>query len=160
LSSDALRADVLISVRGARWLLALVVVVSGCSGPGAPSAAPNGPIPQLEQTSWFATSVNGVNIDLGRINESPTISFDGDVAHGSTGCNEWTGVVAVGPGSAISMNGISSTKRACPGERAAQEETFVLIMATASTFEGMDDEWLRIRGATGSVTFRPIERIR
>ena len=80
---------------------------------------------------------------------APTIAFGADArASGSTGCNRWSGAWTL-TGEALSLERISSTRRACRGATGAREARFLRVLEGVRTFDVRDDGALVLGTSAG-----------
>ena len=80
---------------------------------------------------------------------APTIAFGADGrASGSTGCNRWSGAWTL-TGEALSLERISSTRRACRGATGAREARFLGVLEGVRTFDVRGDGALVLGTSAG-----------
>jgi heat shock protein HslJ len=107
----------------------------------APSSSAAGGTASLVDTSWTATSINGVAV--GAI--VPTLKFDPGTASGNSGCNTYNGTYRV-DGKTIAFGPLISTKMACVGAGNDVESAFVAALQGASTWSIAGDGTLHLEG--------------
>ena len=80
---------------------------------------------------------------------APTIAFGADGrASGWTGCNRWSGAWTL-TGEALSLERISSTRRACRGATGAREARFLRVLEGVRTFDVRGDGALVLGTSAG-----------
>jgi heat shock protein HslJ len=121
---------------------------------GAPqvilTAAPN----SLAGTAWRVLSINNGNQAVTSVvtgsGVTLTLSQDG-VASGSTGCNDFRAIY-VSDSSSLSFSPVITTRRACSGTLANQEQWFLAALSASSTYT-LSGNNLTVRDADGSIQF-------
>lgn len=77
-----------------------------------------------------------------------TLSFDGDSVHGSSGCNSYTGTLAI-DGDVLNFGPLAGTKKLCPPEIMEYEDRFLATMGTIETAQITFDGALVLAPTTG-----------
>jgi heat shock protein HslJ len=128
-------------------LITLTILLAGCG----PSPADG---PSLAGTEWVLVALEG-NPPLE--GAAPSAAFSADQIEGSTGCNHYSGTVAVS-GSDIAIGDVAHTEMACLDPEGAmdQEQAFLAALTSAASYR-MNGEQLELLDETGStiLTFAP-----
>jgi heat shock protein HslJ len=128
-------------------VLVLVAVMTGCQGTGGPADA--API-DLAGTAWLAEDIDGRGvIDVAR----STLSFEGDRAAGSTGCNRYFGPFSV-QGDALGFGPLATTRRACPPALMDQEQHFLTALESVTRYAYSRKGLLYLYDQTGAQRLR------
>jgi heat shock protein HslJ len=127
----------------------LVWALAGCSRAEEVAAAA---APSLDGTSWTVTAIEGQAPIVGRV--TPSIAFDGEGrASGSTGCNGFSGGLAVGADGALSLGGedaaIVTTRMACTPDLNAQERRMLAALGEVARYAVGADGRLTLSNAAG-----------
>jgi heat shock protein HslJ/chitodextrinase len=87
-----------------------------------------------------------------------TLNFDEDDLSGSSGCNSYSAgytiTAADGPATSISVGSISGTSQTCTREIMAQEQGYLDVLASASSYR-FDGDTLILETGSGALTFSP-----
>jgi heat shock protein HslJ len=105
------------------------------------------------EVRFVAQSIDGQGIAAG----TPSLMLTQDAGGnamlvGSTGCNQYRAPVTLGADGRISVGGVMSTKRGCPGERGDTEDAFVRALRGATRLSRTADG-LVLDGAGGRISF-------
>jgi heat shock protein HslJ len=106
----------------------------------------------LEGTAWHATGVNNGKdaVVATTLTESVTAQFAADGAlSGFSGCNQYHATYEVSGSNAISITGVSTTRKACEDDAMTLEDQYVAALGKVTTYEIAGDR-LTLRDAGGS----------
>lgn len=128
-------------VSGALMMLVLAALLAACGKSGTSA--------NLDGTEWVLQSLNGLSPLAGT---QVTLSFEGDQARGSAGCNSYGGAYTVKGGDGLAFSGLYSTEMAClePAGIMGQENHYLEILRGAASFRISDGE-LEMTGTGGAV---------
>lgn len=118
---------------------AFVMACGGSSATAAPSGAAGSPGSSLDGT-WALikyTSVDGTEQTVPSA-VTPTITFNGNAATGSAGCNTFSGIANITPPNGIGFEQVQSTKLSCEDPMATVEAAYLqaLNLSTQYTVTG------------------------
>jgi heat shock protein HslJ len=128
--------------------LALMLVMTGCSG--LPRAS-SGPVDSVTQGTWVLQSVGGSSVtDMAEHLPSLRFGSDGAVS-GFDGCNRVRGGYST-DGQMLSFRGVASTRMAC-GRGEALSQAFGAALSITQSFE-LQDGVLSFFDGTGQAIMR------
>ena len=104
---------------------------------------------QLIGTDWNLVEWDGMTI---LPNAIPTIAFDENGLHGTTGCNNYFGSMTL-DGTAVTIGQMGMTEMWCEGAM-DQEQAYLQMLETAVSIT-LDENTLTIHTAEGDLTFQP-----
>jgi heat shock protein HslJ len=109
----------------------------------------------LDGTKWkLTTVVTGESASHQAGFEKVWLTLNGERVTGSTGCNEFQGVVARATGK-VTFGELATTRRACAGD-AATVETLVLKGLKGDLTYQIDGSTLQLRSSTGGLDFTAV----
>ncbi|MEB3229299.1 MAG: META domain-containing protein [Synechocystis sp.] len=108
----------------------------------------------LEATAWVLTESDSIKPVNGTIAK---IRFQGGRVSGSTGCNNFNGSYTVTGNRLTIAEAIATTRKACPGELATQEQTLLQLLPQLSQFRVNDQGYLEMSDGdkTATLVFIP-----
>ncbi|GAA3142303.1 heat shock protein HslJ [Kribbella aluminosa] len=110
------------------------------------------PAAALDGTKWaLSTIVAGQTASHPAGAEKAWLTLNGDRVTGSTGCNEFQGVVANGTGK-LTFGELATTRRACTGDAAKLESLLLNGLKGDLTYK-IDGSVLSLRSASGGLDF-------
>ncbi|RZT20477.1 heat shock protein HslJ [Kribbella sp. VKM Ac-2569] len=106
----------------------------------------------LDSTKWkLTTVVTGESASHQAGFEKVWLTLNGERVTGSTGCNEFQGVVARATGK-VTFGELATTRRACAGEAATVESLVLKALKGELTYQ-IDGSTLQLRSADGGLDF-------
>jgi heat shock protein HslJ len=106
----------------------------------------------LDGTKWkLTTVVSGESASYQAGFEKVWLTLNGERVTGSTGCNEFQGVVARATGK-VTFGELATTRRACAGNAAAVESLVLKGLKGELTYQ-IDSSTLQLRSTTGGLDF-------
>jgi heat shock protein HslJ len=106
----------------------------------------------LDGTKWkLTTVVSGESASHQAGFEKVWLTLNGERVTGSTGCNEFQGVVARATGK-VTFGELATTRRACAGDAAAVESLVLKGLKGELTYQ-IDSSNLQLRSTTGGLDF-------
>jgi heat shock protein HslJ len=106
----------------------------------------------LDGTKWtLETVITGDAASHYAGSEKVTMTLNGERVTGSTGCNEFQGMVARATGR-LSFGELATTRRACAGDAATLETTLLNALKGDVTYE-IEANRLKLRTSTGGLDF-------
>jgi heat shock protein HslJ len=106
----------------------------------------------LDGTKWKLTSVvSGQSASFQAGFEKVWLTLNGERVTGSTGCNEFQGVVARATGK-VTFGELATTRRACAGDAATVESLVLKGLKGELTYQ-IDGSKLQLRSAAGGLDF-------
>jgi heat shock protein HslJ len=142
--------------------LAVSAALSGCgSGEPKTSSQPSPPA-QIEAekgattvslvgSDWHVADIGGHAV-VDSSQTSMTFAAEGNVS-GSTGCNHFTGTAKI-EDDRVSFSPLATTRKACAGELATQEQTFLKAIESVHRFAIDESGQLLLEGADGQTLMR------
>jgi heat shock protein HslJ len=106
----------------------------------------------LDGTRWTLDGVvSGDSVGHWAGSEKAWLTLNGERVTGSTGCNEFQGIVARSPGK-LTFGELATTRRACTGDAAKLETTLLNGLKGDVSYE-VDASMLKLRSSTGGLNF-------
>jgi heat shock protein HslJ len=106
----------------------------------------------LDGTRWTLDSVvSGDSVGHIAGSEKAWLTLNGERVTGSTGCNDFQGMVARSPGK-LTFGELATTRRACTGGAATIENTLLNGLTGEVTYQ-VDTSTLKLRKPTGGLDF-------
>lgn len=110
------------------------------------------PSPALDGTKWVLSSVvSGDTVGHYAGSEKVWMTLNGERVTGSTGCNEFQGMVARSPGK-LTFGELATTRRACKGNAATLESLLLKGLQGEVTYR-IDGSTLQVRNSGGGLDF-------
>jgi heat shock protein HslJ len=110
------------------------------------------PARALDGTKWTLTTVITGDAATNQAGfERAWMTLNGERVTGSTGCNDFQGMVARSPGR-LTFGELATTRRACTGDAAELETTLLTALKGDVSYE-IDSSTLKLRTSTGGLDF-------
>jgi len=136
-------------------VLVLALIAAACDAETSPSAPRSGHPATLAGTSWTIASVDGQPHPAG--GADPTIAFDGALATGFAGCNDFTGRYAYDPATGrLQWDGLGINLVGCADDaRAVFEMRFFDALGRVDLVGENPDGELVLSGPLGQIVLVP-----
>ncbi|WP_238164244.1 META domain-containing protein [Kribbella pittospori] len=109
----------------------------------------------LDSTKWTLNTVITGEVASHQVgSEKAWMTLNGERVTGSTGCNDFQGVVAQAPGR-LTFGELATTRRACAGDAAKLESSLLNGLKGEVSYE-IDSNKLELRNAVGGLDFTAV----
>jgi heat shock protein HslJ len=111
----------------------------------------------LDGTSWHVSALNNGRQAVQSVSGSTALTLefgDAGTVAGDTGCNRFRGIATVGPDDALVVGPVMSTRRGCPDEAAAAQESAYLAALDATRTVTAERGDLELRDGSGALQVR------